>query len=313
MTGGFRNPYEYTASQAVTLSILSTGGLRRLAIGFKNPPGIELPVRNTTGICYLPNSDSKPPLVIIAHGVGDTSAVPCHLLARALARTGVAGLVLHLPIHSRRLDPDLKKRLYRLTREEWFELYRISVVNIRQVLDWATCRSEIDAAKLGIAGVSFGGYIAAIALGLDSRLKAGAILLSAGNLGKLAWSRSSRRFGKWDVSEEIFKREQTEYFKYVDSVSKQGFERVPPSQPAYPFDPYTFAAAIRNKPTLFVNALWDEYFPREAAREFGEAAGCPQQLWLPTGHATAWLFYPLIRNRVINLFQRSLRDKTDGS
>ncbi|PVV83922.1 hypothetical protein DD509_04395 [Dehalogenimonas alkenigignens] len=290
MTSGFRNPYEYPVSRAVTLPLASANGLRRLAVGFKNPPDIALPVSPATAVCYLPPAQQNRPLVILAHGVGDTSAIPCHLLAKALARTGIAGLVLHLPIHSRRLNPEFKKRFYKLTREEWFELYRVSVINIRQALDWAVGRPELDPERIGISGVSFGGYIAAIALGLDSRLKAGAILLSAGNLGKLAWSRSSRRFGKWDVTEEVFNEQQVEYFKYVDLVSNRGFEWIPPPHPGYPFDPYTFAAAIRNKPTLFVNALWDEYFPREAAREFGKAAGCPEQLWLPTGHATAWLF-----------------------
>ncbi|MEL7563009.1 prolyl oligopeptidase family serine peptidase [Dehalogenimonas sp. 4OHTPN] len=182
------------------------------------------------------------------------------------------------------------------------------MINIRQALDWAASRPELDPEHIGISGVSFGGYVAAIALGLDSRLKAGAILLSAGNLGKLAWSRSSRRYGKWDISEGVFKQEQAEYFKYVDTVTNQGFESVLPSHPAYLFDPYTFVAAIKTKPTLLVNALWDEYFPKEAAREFGEAAGCPEQLWLPTGHATAWLFYPIIRNRVVSLFRNSFND-----
>ncbi len=308
MTSGFRNPYEYPVSRAVTLPLASANGLRRLAVGFKNPPDIALPVSPATAVCYLPPAQQHQALVILAHGVGDTSAIPCHLLAKALARTGIAGLVLHLPIHSRRLNPEFKKRFYNLTREEWFELYRISVINIRQALDWAASRPELDPEHIGISGVSFGGYVAAIALGLDSRLKAGAILLSAGNLGKLAWSRSSRRYGKWDISEGVFKQEQAEYFKYVDTVTNQGFESVLPSHPAYLFDPYTFVAAIKTKPTLLVNALWDEYFPKEAAREFGEAAGCPEQLWLPTGHATAWLFYPIIRNRVVSLFRNSFND-----
>ena len=304
----FVNPYDYTPVERYNiLPAAENGRYRRLMVSFPSACAAENSKMNdVSGVCYLPRSTGKSPFVVLAHGVGDTSAAPCHLLARALADAGIASFVLYLPVHSRRLPDDLKDRFYQLTAQDWFDLYRVSVINIRQALDWAQNRPEIDAGRLGVAGVSFGGYVAAIALGVDPRLKAGAILLACGNQEKLAWTRRSRRFAKYDISEAVFREHQERYFAYISDVAASGFENVTPSHPGYPFDPYTFSSAIKEKQMLLANARWDEYFPREAAMEFWQACGRPKQVWLPSGHATAWLYYPIIRRNVVEFFRRSL-------
>ena len=303
-----QNPYDYIPSEHCAVLLTgATGTYRKLAVSFPSAVTVQgSKPDEVPGTCYLPQKVGKAPLVILVHGVGDTSAVPCHALARALATIGIASFIIYLPIHSRRLPAEIKARFYRLSIEEWFELYRHSVINIRQAIDWVESRPEIDASRLGVAGISFGAYVSAIAMGIDPRLKAGAILLTSGNLEKVAWTRSTRRFERYDVSAEVFNEGQRRYLAYVDEVSTRGFDNVPRPRPGYAFDPYTFSATIRKKDALLVNALWDEYFPREAAREFGRACGRPRQVWLPAGHASAWLFYPVIRHHVVELFRRSL-------
>ncbi len=305
----FSNPYAYAPVDRYTvLPAAENGRYRKLAVNFPSALAASFPdMADVCGACYLPQKAGKSPLVVLAHGIGDTSAVPCHLLAGALAGAGIASFVVYLPVHSRRLPADLKERFYRLTAQDWYDLYRVSVVNIRQALDWAETRPEIDADRLGVGGISFGGYVAAIALGVDPRLKAGAILLACGNQEKLAWTRRSRRFAKYDISEAVFKEHQEAYFAYVSEVAERGFENVAPPLPGYPFDPYTFGSAISDKQVLLMNARWDEYFPREAALEFWRACGRPKQVWLPAGHASAWFFYPIIRRHIVELFQRTLQ------
>ncbi len=305
----FSNPYDYTpASRYTVIPATENGRYRKVTVSFPSACAAEYPdLADVCGVCYLPRKAGKSPLVVLAHGIGDTSAVPCHLLARSLAGTGIASFVVYLPVHSRRLPADLKERFYRLTAQDWYDLYRVSVINIRQALDWAATRPEIDADRLGVAGISFGGYVAAIALGVDSRLKAGAILLACGNQEKLAWTRRSRRFAKYDISEAVFREHQERYFRYVSEVGQHGFENVAPPHPGYPFDPYTFCPAIKKKRVLMVNARWDEYFPREAALDFWRSCGRPKQVWLPTGHASAWFLYPVIRRYVVHLFRPSFQ------
>ncbi|MEN8615277.1 alpha/beta hydrolase family protein [Dehalogenimonas sp. THU2] len=303
------NPYDYVpVGNFTTEHISSTGTFQQFRVSFDSACPADFPEMNlVTGDYYLPrNTTKKHPLVVLVHGVGDTSTMPCRLLARSLAGAGIASLVLYMPIHSRRLPEEMKKRFYDLSAQDWFNLYRISVVNIRQVLDWAESRLEIDTHRLGVAGISFGGYVSAIAMGIDRRLRAGAFLFTAGNLEKLARTRSSSRFTRYDISEDLFRKNQSSYMAYVADVSARGFDNVPPPQVGYLFDPYTFCSEIKNKPVLMMNAHWDEYFPKEAANEFWEACGKPKQIWLPASHASAWIYYPVIRHHVVNLFRNSL-------
>ena len=51
----------------------------------------------------------------------------------------------------------MKGREYDLDADEWFESYRISVVDIRQVVDWAQTVREIDSERIAAVGISFGG------------------------------------------------------------------------------------------------------------------------------------------------------------
>ncbi|MDV2988947.1 MAG: alpha/beta hydrolase family protein [Dehalogenimonas sp.] len=302
------NPYTYRDSGDFKVEpVNSSGAFKKFEVSFSSACPTDYPQLDTvTGEYCLPNTDDKPPLVLLVHGVGDTSTVPCRLLAGALTKSGIASLTLTMPIHSRRLPAEMKRDFYSLSAQDWYNLYRISVVNIRQALDWAESRSELDSRHMGVAGISFGGYVSAIALGLDQRLRAGALLFTGGNLEKLARTRSSRKYARYAVSDELYRKNQSRYMAYVAEVAARGFENVSPPQLGYLFDPYTFTPELKTKPVLMMNALWDEYFPKEAVNDFWQASGKPRQVWLPAGHATAWVFYPVIRRQVVDMFRKTL-------
>ena len=89
------------------------------------------------GEYYWPKVVRKTPLAILVHGMGDHSIIPCRLLARSLLKQGVASFIPYLTIHSRRIPKDIRDHLPYLTPNEWFQIYQISVVDIRQIIDWA--------------------------------------------------------------------------------------------------------------------------------------------------------------------------------
>lgn len=302
------NPYNYRDGGGFDVKpAKGAGTFRKYEVTFPSACPTDYTEMDTvSGEYCLPDTDKKPPLVLLVHGVGDTSTIPCRLLAGALARSGIASLTLYMPIHSRRLPSEMKDKFYQLSAQDWFNFYRISVINIRQALDWAEDRRELDSRHMGIAGISFGGYVSAIALGLEPRLRAGALLFTGGNLEKLARTRSSRKYARYEISDETYRKNQSRYMAYVADVAARGFENVSPPQLDYLFDPYTFTPELKTKPLLMMNARWDEYFPREAVDDFWQASGKPRQVWLPAGHASAWLFYPFIRRRVVELFRDTL-------
>jgi hypothetical protein len=60
----------------------------------------------------------------------------------------------------------------------------------------------------------------------------------------------------------------------------------------------TFGHCLQERPVLLLNALWDEYIPREATLDLWEASGKPAIRWFPGTHTTFWLWYPFIRRKI---------------
>ncbi len=239
------------------------------------------------------------PLVILFHGIGDQLLVPCRLLARSLVKKGMACFILYSVFHSRRMPDEVKHRYPSLTPDEWFENYVISVTDVRQAIDWARGRTEIDMKKVGIIGISFGGFISAITMGIDDRIKAGVFLIAGGNSQKIARFSRKRSMRKgYNVTEEEYNRNQQVYRQYLGEVAEKGFENVTPPDRSFLIDPMTFGHCLQERPVLLLNALWDEYIPREATLDLWEASGKPAISWFPGTHTTFWLWYPLIRRKI---------------
>ncbi len=248
---------------------------------------------------FRPLNATAAPLVILFHGIGDPLLIPCKSLARSLVKKGMACLVLYSVFHSRRMPDEVKHRYPSLTPDEWFEHYLISITDIRQAIDWAKGRTEINAEKVGIIGISFGGFISAITMGIDDRIQAGAFLIAGGNSQKIGhFSRKHSMKKEYNVTEEEYQHNQQAYRQYLSEVAERGFESVTPPDRSYLIDPMTFGHCLQERSVLMLNALWDEYIPREATLDLWEAAGKPAISWFPGTHTTFWLWYPLIHHKI---------------
>ena len=258
------------------------------------------------GDYFRPLRAGNAPLVILIHGLGDLSAVPCRLLARTLVNKGIGSFVLYLVFHSSRMPDSARKRMPALTSDEWFEGYRASVIELSQVVDWAYSRPEINHEQIGVIGISLGGFISAIGMGLDERLKAGVLIAMGGNSEAITWESKADTFRKGSICTRAECREAHTYYQgYLAEVSERGFENVTPFKQCFMTDAMTFAHRLRGRPILMINALWDKYIPRRATLQFWEACGQPSIMWLPGGHAGIWALYPLIGKRVGSFFSSS--------
>jgi len=262
------------------------------------------------GEYFEPQGRGPAPLVILLHGMGDHSVIPCKLLAKSLASNGTACLVLYLFLHSSRLTEDMKKRYPVFTSEEWFQIYQASVIEVRQVIDWAINREEIDGSKIAVAGISFGGFISAIAMGVDQRVGAGVFIVSAGNSEKINhMSRLSTIIKDYKRTEAEYQSIQQSYMQYLAEVAEKGVNNVTPARQGFLIDPMTYANNLRKRPLLMINARWDEAISAEAALDFWRACGRPDIMWLPATHATIWLWYPRIRRKIAGFFKASFNQE----
>ncbi len=261
------------------------------------------------GDYFQPRNTDNAPLVVLFHGIGDQLLIPGKFLARALVNQGMACFVLYSIFNSRRMPEMVKQRYPTLTPEEWFESYQISVTDVRQAIDWANVRAEIDKEQVAVLGISFGGFISAIAMGIDERIKAGAFLIAGGNSEKI--HRKSRKYsmkkGFKQHTEEEYNEIQSDYAHYLAEVVEKGFENVTPIRKNFLIDPMTFTSYLRGRSVLMLNALWDEYIPKEATLDFWEACGKPTINWFPGTHTTFWLWYPLIHRKIAHFLSSTFK------
>ncbi|MFC1948520.1 alpha/beta hydrolase family protein [Chloroflexota bacterium] len=247
------------------------------------------------GDYYLPKSGENHPLMILVHGMGDYSRIPCSLLARKLVKQNIACFVPYLTIHSKRLPKAYKADMPYLTPQQWFEVYRISIVDIRRIIDWASGRDEIKPEKIYIAGISFGGFVSSISMGVDDRIKAGILIVTGGNANKISWLSESNQYrNKYPRSESEHNLVLEKYRRYLENVDKHGFDNVEAEDISFYSDPLTFAGVLRDRPVLMINAEKDKYLHKETVIELWEALGKPPIKWLPAGHVTIWFQYSSI-------------------
>jgi len=258
------------------------------------------------GVYFVPRIKGKLPLAILVHGMGDRSVYPCRLMAHTLVKQGIACFILYLVFHSSRIASSIKRKYPRLTDEEWFESYRTSVTDIRQVIDWAESRPEIDCEKISAAGISFGGIVSSIAMGLDTRIKSGVFIVTGGNSDKIMKHSLLLRW-QYRNNGENFQRDQKSYFQYLAEIEEKGFENVKAGKNSYLTDPRTFSSYVKNRPVMMINALWDEVIPRAAALDLWEAYGRPPIIWYPATHASIWLWYPHMGSRISSFLKKTLR------
>lgn len=298
------NPYCYQDGKtAFNLRLeRKTAKWLRYAVDFPTAHANIYPEQNTAlGQYYQPLRVSPAPLAILVHGMGDLSLTPLKLLARALAKRGIASFILRLVLHSSRHPEVIRQRFPNLTSEEWLEAHRTSVIELRQIADWAKTRAEINEKQLALLGISLGGFISAIAMGLDRRFGAGVLIVTGGNTAKIAHlCRLAGIRRGYQRTEVEYQEMQLQYLNYLDEVVGRGLENVSPPNQHYLTDPLTYAHFLKGRPVLMLNARWDEAVPRESTLDFWEASGRPEISWFPASHAGIWLWYPFIRKKITN-------------
>lgn len=263
------------------------------------------------GEYFQPLGVERAPLIILVHGWGERGAVPCQLMAPSLAKRGIACFILYLVFHSSRMPEVMKQRAPNLTPEEWYEGYRASVIEIRQVIDWAAIRPEIDGGRVGLVGVSMGGFISAITMGVDERVGAGVFITSGGNSARMTWETRRPIVERRCLctEEECYQVRREVYPQYIAEVATKGLDNVSPLKRCFLTDPLTYSPFLRQKPVLMINALWDEAVPKGATLDFWNECGQPPIVWLPGTHISVWLYYPLILRRTLSFLNSALSSR----
>jgi len=297
------NPYDYQRQDIKANLQLkeTTSRWLRYAVDFPTAYAVYNEESNIVlGEYFQPRNVSRSPLAIIIHGWGGRSAIPCRLLARTLVKKGIAAFILYLVFHTSRMPETMKSHLPYITPEGWFEGYCASVIEVRQIIDWASSRPELDKERTAVLGISLGGFVSAIAMGVDKRIKAGVFMVAGGNSEKITWNTSNEAIIKGHGCTAECREARSHYPQYLAEVADKGFGNVTPSKDCFLTDALTFAPYLRERPILMLNAMWDKTIPKEATLDFWEACHKPSIVWLPSTHVTFWLWYPVIAQKIVD-------------
>ncbi|MGD0353006.1 MAG: alpha/beta hydrolase family protein [Dehalococcoidia bacterium] len=295
------NPYNYQRQDIKANLKLkeTTSRWLRYAVDFPTAYALYNENNSVLGEYFQPRNVSHAPLAIVIHGWGDRSTIPCRLLARTLVKKGIAAFILYLVFHTSRMSETMKSHMPYLTTEDWFEGYRASIIEVRQIIDWASSRPELDKEQIAVLGISLGGFVSEIAMGVDKRIKAGVFMVSGGNSEKITWNTQNEAIVKGHGCTEAECREiRSRYPQYLAEVAEKGLDNVVPFNHCFLTDALTFASYLRERPVLMLNAKWDKTIPKEATLDFWEACHKPAIRWLPGTHVTFWLWYPVIAREI---------------
>ncbi len=182
---------------------------RQAALPWLTPPGVrvEIPYQGKTlaGILRKPAGIAKPPVMVMAVGLDSTKEETEAYEAPFLAR-GIAILVFD--------GPGQGEGQYDFGIRGDYE------VAVSAVLDYVETRKDLDTSRIGMWGVSLGGYYAPRATAHDKRIKACIALGGPFNMGA-AWD------GLPDLTREAFRvrshsKTQEDARKVAQTLSLEG-------------------------------------------------------------------------------------------
>jgi dienelactone hydrolase len=227
-------------------------------------------------------SGLKRPGVVVLHILGADFPLSRYLAAR-MAQRGIAALFVKLPYYGERRPPSqgtTAKRFLSPDIERTVRSMRQAVHDVRRAACWLAARPGVDPDRLGVAGISLGGIVAALAAAVDPAISEGAFLLAGGDLSTILWM-------------------MPEGAPYRAAWLESGRTRQDLKLLTDPFDPLTYADRLAGKRLLFIAGKVDEVVPPASTVHLWEAAGRPPIRWYDCGHHSAVGFLlPGIRQTV---------------
>jgi dienelactone hydrolase len=155
------------------------GPLDVVRLRFRDAEGDVVPA-----VLCTPRGKKGPfPVVVAVHGLSSNKAQVCAQIAPSLAKRGFAVLSADMPRHGER-PGDPRTALDRSDPLRAFALFRQAVVDVRQLIDLAESRPELDTGGgVVLAGYSMGSWINGVAGAADPRVKA--MVLMVGGASEL--------------------------------------------------------------------------------------------------------------------------------
>jgi hypothetical protein len=265
--------YDSHAHFAVTQEPFSTPyatgtGFHALRITFPSPVVTPYPVNKTvTGFLFLPDTPGPHPVMLVEHEWLPTTLQTEFHMSASLAKAGIAAFLIIQPYsYNRRPMPRIEGvELLSGDVPQMIGALRQAILDARRALDWLGSRPDIDAGRMGVAGISLGGVIAPLIAGVDHRARLLVTIVGGADVSDIIYD-SPITFGLHPA---------LLYHGVTYDSLKRDMAPLEPANNLQGFDP--------NNALLF-NGRYDVFVSPKQAHHLSEALGGARIVWTNTGH-----------------------------
>jgi dienelactone hydrolase len=255
-----------------------------ITTGIENNDAVRLRV-------VMPTDTFGPvPVVVLLHYWGARDVSLERTIARRLAGSGIASVIVPLPYHLDRTPPGMfsgemaiEPDMVKLQNTMWQ-----GVQDVRRAVDWIESRTEFDKTKIGIAGTSLGALVSALAFAVEPRFAASCYLLGGADIAHILWH-SSR---------VVSQREE---------LRRQGYTEGRVRQELAGIEPLNYLVKTDMRPAYVIAAKFDTVVPPSDAEKLIGALGNVQSTWLDTGHYGGALVQNKLVRAVSGFFGQTFR------
>jgi len=243
------------------------------AVQFPSPYHSAMEQNNTVHGEYFPVDKSPPrPAVIVLH-ISDGQFVLARIICQHLASQQINALLVKMPYYGPRRSEDEDVDWITENPEQLVQAVTQAVMDVRRAACWLSTRPEVDSNRIGLCGVSLGGFVAALTGGVDGQFGRSAILLAGGDLYETIANHSS------------------EVHRLQKVLAKDEWTEARVRQLLHPVDPLTYAHRLRQNNVLMINGRDDQVVPASCAQKLADASGATLR-WYPAGHYSMVAYVP---------------------
>jgi len=275
----------------VTCATLRPGFVPAL-IHFPSPISTGIKPNDTVAMEWYPaqGKDRKPlkaPAVVVVHESGRAMTVG-RIFARGLQQKRLHAFLIHLPSYGKRRGdrrPDGSNIL---------QLMRQAIADVRRARDAVSVLPFVDSSHIALQGTSLGGFVSAMAAGLDDGYDSVFLMLAGGDLFDLIQN------GKKDTA------------KVRERLEEAGLTRGDIRKLAEVIEPTRLAPRIDPSRTWLYSGKTDTVVPLKNANVLAEAAKLkkPHHILMNANHYSGIIYLPFVLRHISDQIVRLHEDET---
>ena len=245
--------YDREAAYDPKIQLLGTEGAVAIhELSFLSPRGTD----RATGRLSVPEGAGPFAGILLMHGMpGNAEQMTAY--GALLARHGAVVVALDAPFARRGGAP------LRLTEDDSVEQVQL-MADLQRAVDLLVARPDVDASRLGYVGISYGGAMGALFVGIERRLKTGVLVVADGGL-------VTHLTGPDDGGSPVAALSCAERRRWLESM--------------IPIEPIKYVGFASPTPLLLQSGRQDNLVPPNDAGRLHAAVGDPKTIrWYDAGH-----------------------------